>query len=132
MAVLPSAESATEAPCRALPTAPEPTSLGPCCIQTPPLLVQIHAAPTALRQQGAPEVLSALPPMMAVAPSAESATDAPWAALPTAPEPTSFPPCCVQTPPVLVQIHAAPAKLSSQGPLTMAVLPSAESETCQP
>src|ERR1700750_2138218 len=31
MAVLPLADSATEAPCSAFPTAPVPTSFGPCC-----------------------------------------------------------------------------------------------------
>ena len=39
MAVLPSADSATEAPCSAVPTAPVPTSLLPCWVQTPPLRV---------------------------------------------------------------------------------------------
>jgi hypothetical protein len=39
MAVLPSADSATEEPCWAFPTAPLPTSLLPCWVQTPPLRV---------------------------------------------------------------------------------------------
>ena len=39
MAVLPSADSATETPCPAFPTAPVPTSLLPCWVQTPPLRV---------------------------------------------------------------------------------------------
>ena len=46
---------------------------------------------------------------MAVLPSAERDTDPPWLAFPTAPEPTSLVPCCVQTPPLRVQTHAAPA-----------------------
>ena len=46
MAVLPSADSATEPPCSACPTAPVPTSLLPCWVQTPPLRVNTHAAPT--------------------------------------------------------------------------------------
>src|SRR5258708_5313669 len=45
MAMLPSADSATDMPWRALPTAPVLTSLLPCCIQTPPLRVNTHAAP---------------------------------------------------------------------------------------
>src|SRR5450759_3263343 len=45
MAVLPSEERDTEAPCKALPTAPDPTSLVPCWVHTPPLLVQAHAPP---------------------------------------------------------------------------------------
>src|ERR1019366_1464314 len=41
MAVFPSADSATELPCPAVSvptagTAPVPTSLAPCCVQTPP------------------------------------------------------------------------------------------------
>src|ERR1700730_8893344 len=63
MAVLPSAERDTEAPCRAFPTAPEPTRLGPCWVQTLPCRVQIHAAPA--------KRLSRFPPTIAVLPSAE-------------------------------------------------------------
>jgi hypothetical protein len=40
MAVLPSPDSATEMPCPAFPTAPVPTSLRPCWVQTPPLRVE--------------------------------------------------------------------------------------------
>src|SRR5450759_1358304 len=86
MAVLPSAESETEVPCKAfVPSAPEPTSLV-CWVQAPPLLVQTHAAP-------APP-LSVSPPTMAVLPSAERDTERPCSAFPTALEPTSFGPCC--------------------------------------
>src|SRR5450759_1713700 len=86
MAVLPSPDSATESLWKALPTAPVPTSLLPCWVQTLPLRVKTHAAPVPL--------LSVNPPTMAVLPSADSATDQPWSALPTAPVPTSFGPCC--------------------------------------
>ena len=67
--VLPSADNASEEPCRAFPTAPAPTSLLPCWVQTGPLRVKIHAAPL--------EELSRGPLMMAVLPSADSATE--WA-----------------------------------------------------
>jgi hypothetical protein len=62
MAVLPSADSATD-----VPAAPVPTSLLPCWFQAPPLRVKTHAAP-------APE-LSTKPPTMAVLPSPDSATE---------------------------------------------------------
>src|SRR6516225_10590172 len=120
MAVLPSADSATEMPWQALPTAPLPTSFLPCCLQTPSLRLKTHAAPVL--------PLSDHPPTMAVLPSADSATDIPWRALPTAPVPTSFSPCCVQTPPLRVKTHAA----SARHPPTMAVLPSADSATDVP
>src|SRR6266581_3346961 len=95
MTMLPSADSATEG------AAPPSISLLPCCVQTPPLRVNTHAAPVLL--------LSAHPPTMAVLPSADSATDMPWRALPTAPAPTSFLPCCVQTLPLRVNTHAPSA-----------------------
>src|SRR5450631_2633411 len=101
MAVWPSADSATEVPCRAAPTAPVPTSFDPYWVQTPPLRVQTHAAPAS--------ELSLNPPTMAVLPSADSATEVPCRAAPTAPVPTSFDPYWVQTPPLRVQTHAAPA-----------------------
>src|SRR6266581_572877 len=66
MAVLPSPESATDMPWRALPAAPVPTSLFPCCLQTPPLRVNTHA----------PSVRH--PPIRAVLPSPDRATDIPW------------------------------------------------------
>src|SRR3972149_1123537 len=98
--------------------APEPTSLGPCWVQIPPLLVQTHAAPAL--------PLSAFPPTMAVLPSAERDTERPCGAIPTAPEPTRLGPCWVPSPPLLVQTQAAPVLLLSKPPPTMAVLPSAE------
>src|SRR5260370_1203254 len=108
-------------PCSAFPTAPEPTSLVPCCVHTPPLLVQAHRAPTF--------PLSFTAPAIAVLPSPERDTDQPCSACPAAPKPTSLAPCWFQTPPLLVQTHAAPAKLLSSGPPMMAVLPSADSDT---
>src|SRR5438876_43752 len=118
MAVLPSAERATEVPWPAFPEAPEPTSLVPCWVQTPPLLVQTHAAPTV--------PLSLSPPTIAVSPSAERATAEPCSDVPTLFDPTNLVPCWVQIPPLLVQTHAAPSKLLSACPPMMAVLPSAE------
>jgi hypothetical protein len=73
--------------------------------------------------------LSLSPPTMAVLPLADSATDWPWLAFPTAPVPTSLLACWVQTPPLQVYIHAAPAFELSKGPPTMAVLPSPDSAT---
>src|SRR6516164_8272586 len=125
MAILPSADSATDVPWR--PTALVLTSLLPCCVQTPALRVNTHAAPAAPRPKGTDRAqgLSPGPPTIAVLPSADSATDMPWRAFPTAPVPTSFLPCCVQAPPLRVNTHAASAP---QLP-TMAVLPSAERTT---
>src|SRR5262245_7317435 len=124
-AVLPSSDSATDRPCWAPPTAPLPISLAPCWVQTPPLRVNTHAAPRLL--------LSALPPTMAVLPSSDRATESPWKMKdPTPPVPTSFGPCCVQTPPLRVNTHAAPTKPLSLFPPTMAVLPSPDSATEAP
>src|SRR5262249_55030062 len=137
MAVLPSAESATDMPCWARPNAPVPTRLLPCWFQTPlELRVKTQTAP-------APELLPALelslgPPTMAVLPSADSATEVPCWALPIAPVPTNLLPCWLQTPPLRVKTQAAPTpellpalKLSS-GPPTMAVLPSPDSAADRP
>src|SRR5262245_56502265 len=128
MAMLPSADSAMDVPRR--PTAPGLASLF-CCVQTPPLRVNTHAAPAAPRPTGTDRShgLSPGPPTKAVFPSADKATDMPWRALPTASLPTSFLPCCVQTPPLRVNTHAAPVLLLSDQPPTMAVLPSADSAT---
>src|SRR5262245_22478925 len=123
MAVLPSADSATDMPWRAFPTAPVPTSFLPCCVHTLPLRVNTHAA-------SAPH-----PPTMAVLPSAETATDIPWPGGnggSPAPLPMSLLPCCVQTSPLRVNTHAAPVVRLSLGPPTMAVLPSAETATDAP
>src|SRR5262245_836915 len=119
--VLPSADSATDWPCRAAPTAPVPTSLR-SCVHPKPLSINTHAAPTKL--------LSAGPPTIAALPAPDSATDWPWSALlPITGAPTSFSPCCVHTPPLRVNTHAAPVKVLSNGPPTRAVLPSADNAT---
>src|SRR5436190_1555929 len=126
------ADKDRDQPWKANPTAPDPTSLGPCWVQTPALRVQTHTAPVLL--------LSASPPTSAVLPSADKDTDTPWFARPTASDPTSFGPCCVQTPPLLVQTHTAPTALKeielrntmSSAPPTRAVLPSAEIDTDMP
>jgi hypothetical protein len=62
------------------------SGLLPCWVRTVPLRVQTQTAPM-------PE-LSTLPPTMAVLPSADSATEMPCSAFPTAAVPTSFGPCC--------------------------------------
>src|SRR5205814_1312116 len=85
-AMLPSADNATATPCRVDPTPPVPTSFAPCCVHVVRLRVQIHTAPT--------PVLSLGPPTIAVLPSEESDTACPCVALPVAPVPTSFAPCC--------------------------------------
>src|SRR6516225_8761233 len=122
MAVLPSADSATELPWRLVPAPPLPTSLAPCWVHTPPLRVNTQTAPT--------EVLSPGPPTMAVLPSADSATEKPcWANGPTAPVPTSLLPCWLHIPPLRVNTQAAPPRVLSFGPPTMAVLPSADRAT---
>src|SRR5258706_1572754 len=80
IAVSPSAERATEIPSLTrLPDAPVPTSLAPCCDQTPPLRVKTQAAPV-------PES-SFDPPRIAVEPSEERATEQPCSPTPTAPVP---------------------------------------------
>src|SRR5262249_28188487 len=113
LALSPPADTAPHMPCRALPRAPLQTPFLLCCVQIPPLRVNTHAAPVVL--------LSDHPPTMAVLPSADSATDMPWRAFPTAPVPMSFLPCCVQTLPLRVNTHA-PSVLH---PPTMALSPSA-------
>ena len=67
--VLPSAESATETPCRAAPELPVPNSLLPCWLHVIPERVNIQIAPIVS--------LSPDPPTIAVLPSAESAIDPP-------------------------------------------------------
>jgi len=129
MAVLPSADRATEKPCCAAPVhatlqdelvAPVPTILGPCWLQTPFDLVKNHRAPV--------PPLSSLIPMTAVLPSAEIATGTSPAKVPWAFEPTSLLPCWLQAPLLRVKIQAAPAGKSSPDDSIM-VLPSAERPT---
>src|SRR4029079_9330643 len=132
-AMLPSADSATDVPWRAVPAVALATNFWPSCIQTPRVRVNTHAAPGGQTPKGlALSEGSAAPPRTAVLPSADKATDVPWRALPAAALPTNFLPCCVQTPPVRVKIHAAPMLLLSAGPPTMAVLPSADNATAMP
>src|SRR4029079_8139210 len=100
-AVLPSADSETEAPCRAAPIAPVPTSLLPCWVQVVPERVNTQAAPAL--------TLSPTPPISAVLPSADSATALPCGALPTGPVPTSLLPSWVQVAPERVNTQTAPA-----------------------
>src|SRR5260370_1152401 len=101
-AVFPSADNATPAPCRGSgPTAPLPTNLEPCWVQTPLLLVNTHTAPSLL--------LSAGPPTRAVFPSEDSATAAPCLEFPAfTPVPTSLGPCWVHMPPLRANTHTAP------------------------
>src|SRR5262249_33680598 len=75
MGAPPPAESATDRPTESPATAPLPTSLPPCWDHTPPLRVNTHAAsgpqpPVKSQKSG--------PPSMAVLPSADNATEAPW------------------------------------------------------
>src|SRR5438067_13925077 len=97
MAVFPPPESATELPCPACPTAPAPSSRGPCWVHTPPLRVNTHAAPAL--------VLSPKPPRIAVLPSPDSATEPPCWVCPTPPLPTSLASCWVHAPPLRVNTH---------------------------
>src|SRR5262249_27107263 len=117
MAVLPSADSATEVPWKTwFPTAPVPTSLLPCWLHTPLLRLTTHAAPTPDEEQGELELPHG-PPTIAVLPLADSATELPCWALPTTPVPTSLLPCWLHTPPLRVNTHAAPTgKLSAFPP----------------
>ena len=101
-----------------------PTSFVPCWVHTPPLRVNTHAAPKPLLSSG--------PPMTAVLPSADTATDSPCTARSTAPVPTSFVPCWVHTPPLRVNTHAAPKPLLSPRPPTTTVFPSADRSTETP
>src|SRR5262249_60559709 len=120
MAVSPSADSATDMPWQAFPTPPVPTSLFPCCVQTPLLRLNTQAAPVF--------PLSDHPPTIAVLPSADSATDMPWRALPTAPVPPNWFPCRLQPPPLRLNTQHP----SARHPPTMAVLPSADNPTDHP
>src|SRR5262249_727765 len=139
MAVLPSAETATDIPCpggNGGSPAPLPTSLPPCCVPASPLRVQTPAPPLVRLSLG--------PPPLAVLPPADRATDGPWdqkAPPYSVVVPTSLA-CCLQTPPLRMNTHAAPAgpmeagrsrsALLAPGPPTMAVLPSADNATDMP
>ncbi len=128
-AVFPSPEIATDCPWLASPEVPVPTSLGPCCSQTPWERAKTQAAPVAASAFGAPE--------MSVSPSAEIATAYPCRACPTSVTggvklPTSFGPCCVQDVPDRVKTQTAPSWALSSRPPTTAVLPSAERAIAEP
>jgi hypothetical protein len=69
-------------------------------VQTPPLREWTHAAPVIL--------LPAIPPAMAVLPSADSATEWPCLARPIVSVPTSLLPCWFHTVPRRLKTHAAP------------------------
>ena len=91
-AVFPSPEIATDCPWLESPVVPVPTSLGPCCSQTPWDRAKTQAAPVTASAFG--------PPKMSVSPSAESAAAYPCRAFPACVTggvrlPTSFGPCCV-------------------------------------
>src|SRR5262249_60832187 len=116
--------------CRGLSPSSLPTSLLPCCVQASPLRVNTHAAPVVRLSLG--------PPTMAVLPSADTATDAPWDHKPppySLVVPTSLA-CWLQTPPLRVNTHAAPAgptdggrsrsALLAPGPPPMARVPSVD------
>src|SRR4030042_1235943 len=120
MAVLPSAEIATDHPWWAN-TASVPASLLPCCDHTPPLRVNTHAALVWDQKPG--------PPALPVFPSAEIATEVPCPATLTAPVPTSLLPSCAHTTPMRVNTHVAPAPELSPCAPTTTVLPSAEIAT---
>src|SRR5262249_20631615 len=124
MAVLPSADNATEVPWPAAPPAAVPTNFEPCCVHVEPLRTKIHAAPALASSEE--------PPTMAVLPPAESATARPCSAAPPAPLPISFDPCCVHVAPLRVNTHVAPVLPSSKWPPTSAVLPSDDSDTDAP
>src|ERR1041384_5998279 len=126
---LPSLESATRRPCASgVCGPPAPTSLGPCCVQTPFWRVKIHTAPVG-GSNGAPETT--------VLPSAEMATDAPCVGnVPLDPVPT-IRAISVQTPLDRVKIYSAPVVAgdgleSAPGPPSAAVFPSAERATEKP
>src|SRR2546425_1232077 len=124
MAVFPSADTPTDLPCAAPPTAPAPTSLSPCWLHTPLECVNTHAAPT--------PTLSSSTPTIAVFPSADSATERTCVASPTAPVPTSLSPCWLHTPLERVYSHAAPTTPLSLFSPTMPVPTSAHSPSESP
>src|SRR5262245_41871605 len=125
MAVFPSADTATELPWYGWNAAPVPAGLAPGWLHTPPLPVYTHAEPT--------KSVSSGPTTMAVAPSADTATETPWSApfKPAAPVPTSLGPCWLHIPPLRAYTDAAPARMSAPPP-TMTVFPSADTATERP
>ena len=127
-AVVPSSESATVVPKCPLPDSSFAVSFEPICDHVEPERMKAHAAPGPLP--------SARPPMRAVLPSSESATESPKnrnAAVP--PVPVNFEPCCVHAPLTSLYAYAEPVLLmpvkSLCAPIS-AVLPSPESATAAP
>ena len=120
--MLPSAESETEKPRRAAAMAVS-ANLEPCCIQLPSDRTNTHAAPAYAVSPGAP--------ISAVLPFADRATDQPCWDAPEEPIPTNLL-TSDQCMPERVNIQAAPWALSSPGPPTSAVLPSADRATENP
>src|SRR5262249_1725630 len=115
-AVLPSKDKATEAAKAGAPLIPLGMSVA-CCVQVPlPLRVNTSAVTIRLSSGGAPT--------MAVLPSPDRPTDQPCSDCGLTAVPTSLAPCC-QVPLLRTNIHAAPTRLLSLMPPTMAVLPSA-------
>ena len=104
IAVLPSADSATERALRGVSDRAGADQLRPCWVQTPPLRVNTHAAPAV--------ELSAWPPTMRGVAVGRTARRRALPGVPTARVPTSFDPCWVQTPPLRVKTHAAPVVVS--------------------
>src|SRR5262249_23658901 len=98
-------------------------SFDPCCVHVAPDRVNTHAAPTWL--------LSKLPPIRAVLPSAESAVLFPKPGLPTKPVGTSAGPCCAQETPERTNTNPEPGAPAA-GARARAVSPSAESATLGP
>jgi hypothetical protein len=116
MAVLPSADKATELPWKEEPELFVPTNLPPCWLQVLPLLVYTQAAPRPPLSDG--------PPTIAVLPSADRETEIPCCAPPTLPVPTSFEPCCTLgkgvgvTVKLVALVAEPPAVLTETAPVT--------------
>src|ERR1051326_7529600 len=121
MTVFPSPEIATDTPCQALPVAPVPMSLFPCCTQTPPIRLKIEEPP--------PPALSAPPPMIAVLPSVDRETETPCREGYTASVARSLLPIWLHTPPTLSYAQAAPLAPWAAYPPTSATLPPPKIET---
>src|SRR5262245_53380358 len=98
-AVSPAAESATLEPKKGGPAAPAPSSFA-CSAHDPGPPPYTHAAPTSPLSPGAAT--------SAVVPAPDSATLKPKPPPSICPLPVSLPPCCVQTVPERVKVHAAP------------------------
>jgi hypothetical protein len=123
-AVFPSELIETLSPWLAAPAAPDPINLLHFWSQVSPVRVNVHEAPE--------PTSSAVPPIIAVFPSALKATLLPWLAFPIAPEPTNLLPCCDHMSLLRVNTQAAPLLLSSALPPMIMVLPSALIDSFHP